>query len=136
VTYDLTLTDPTGAVNTDGMAVKDKPVIGGAIAQPVTIPANVTKPAGLAFTIIVHDAKGNRAQSAGRCQFPELPPAPLRRPPASHRLTDDAGHEDHDTCAVGCVNDGAPWVPSAAGGNWPLDPRRRKCLRFLDRFPA
>lgn len=65
VTYDLVVSDPTGAVNTEGMTVKDKPVMGGAIAQSVTIPANVIKPAGLNFTVIVHDAKGNRAQSAG-----------------------------------------------------------------------
>jgi hypothetical protein len=32
------------------------------------------------------------------------------REPAS-RLADDAGHEKHDACAVGCVDDGAPVGP-------------------------
>ena len=66
MTYDIDFNDPTGAVKTDGMAVKDKPVTGGAIAQPVAVGSdNLTKPAGLTFTLVVHDAKGNRAQSIG-----------------------------------------------------------------------
>ncbi len=65
VTYDLTLSDPTGIVNTDRMQVKDKLVVGGTIAQSVAIPADMTSTTALNFSVIVHDAKGNRAQSAG-----------------------------------------------------------------------
>jgi putative Ca2+/H+ antiporter (TMEM165/GDT1 family) len=65
VTYDLTFNDPTGAVVTDRLAMRDKPVVGGAIAQSITIPADVSKAAGVTFTLIVHDARGNRAQQTG-----------------------------------------------------------------------
>jgi hypothetical protein len=65
VTYDLAFNDPTGTVVIDQLAIKDKPVVGGAIAQSITIPADVSKPTGVTFTLVVHDAKGNRAQQTG-----------------------------------------------------------------------
>jgi hypothetical protein len=65
VIYDLDFSDLTGAVNTGGLTVKDKPVTGGAIVQPVTIPADVSKPTAIVFTLGARDAKGNQAQGTG-----------------------------------------------------------------------
>jgi hypothetical protein len=65
ITYDLYFSDLTGKVKTDTLTVKDKPVTGGAIAQPVTIPADVKKPTAIIFTLGARDAKGNQAQGTG-----------------------------------------------------------------------
>jgi hypothetical protein len=50
---------------TDGLTVKRRSIKDGAIAEPVTIPANVTKPASVTFTLVVHDARGNHTQAVG-----------------------------------------------------------------------
>jgi len=65
VSYDLYLNDPTGTVNTGGLQVKNKLANDGAIAEPVTIPADVHRPTSITFTLVAHDAKGQQAQSVG-----------------------------------------------------------------------
>jgi hypothetical protein len=65
VNYDLYFNDPTGTVNADGLQVKNKLANGGAIAQPVTIPADIHRPTSITFTLVAHDAKGQQAQSVG-----------------------------------------------------------------------
>jgi len=65
ITYDLYFSDPTGTVKTDTLTVKDKPATGGAIAQAVTIPADITSPASATFTLVARDVKGNQAQGMG-----------------------------------------------------------------------
>jgi len=65
ITYDLYFSDPTGTVKTDTLTVKDKPAPGGAIAQAVTIPADITSPASATFTLVARDVKGNQAQGMG-----------------------------------------------------------------------
>ena len=65
ITYDLSFSDLTGAVNAGALAVKDKPVTGGAITQTVKIPADVTKPTAIIFTLGARDARSNQAQGTG-----------------------------------------------------------------------
>jgi hypothetical protein len=65
ITYDLYFSDPTGTVKTDTLTVKDKPATGEAIAQAVTIPADITRPASVTFTLVARDVKGNQAQGMG-----------------------------------------------------------------------
>jgi hypothetical protein len=65
ITYDLYFSDPTGAVKTDALNVRDQPATGGTIAQPVTIPSDITRPASVTFTLVARDVKGSQAQGMG-----------------------------------------------------------------------
>jgi putative Ca2+/H+ antiporter (TMEM165/GDT1 family) len=65
LTYDVFFSDPTGSIKTDDLTVQGRPIKDGKIAEPVTIPAGVTKPLPLTFTLAIHDANGNQTQAIG-----------------------------------------------------------------------
>jgi hypothetical protein len=60
ITYDLYFSDPTGTVKTETLTVKDKAANGGAISQSVTIPAEVTKPASVTYTLVAAKQKATK----------------------------------------------------------------------------